>query len=208
MGKRRFSWMDAAKVALVMLLATALGYLFAFVSFPETNIVLVYLAAVLLIARYTHGPGYALAASVLATFAFNYFFTDPRFTFEVSDTSYLITFAIMTFTAIFTSTLTAQMKRSARQALARERDTQALYQLTNHLSDAQSMEAIGTAALGSIGQTFGCDAALLFLTEKGEAERSYLQYAAGSGNWLESTRFSGSVSDAGLQSWIEGLADP
>ena len=179
MGKRRFSWMDAAKVALVMLLATALGYLFAFVGFPETNIVLVYLAAVLLIARYTHGPGYALAASVLATFAFNYFFTEPRFTFEVSDTSYLITFAIMMFTAIFTSTLTAQMKRSARRALARERDTQALYQLTNHLSDAQSMEAIGTAALGSIGQTFGCDAALLFLTEKGEAERSYLQYAAG-----------------------------
>lgn len=179
MGKRRFSWMDAAKVALVMLLATALGYLFAFVSFPETNIVLVYLAAVLLIARYTHGPGYALAASVLATFAFNYFFTEPRFTFEVSDTSYLITFAIMMFTAIFTSTLTAQMKRSARQALARERDTQALYQLTNRLSAAQSMEAIGTAALGSIGQTFGCDAALLFLTEKGEAERSYLQYAAG-----------------------------
>lgn len=63
--------------------------------------------AVLLIARYTHGPGYALAASVLATFAFNYFFTEPRFTFGVSDTGYLITFAIMTFTAVFTSTLTA-----------------------------------------------------------------------------------------------------
>ncbi len=175
MSNRRFSRVDAAKVVLVMLLATALGILFASLGFPETNIVLVYLAAVLLIARYTHGPGYALAASVLATFAFNYFFTDPRFTFEVSDTSYLITFAIMTFTAIFTSTLTAQIKRSARQALARERDTQALYQLTNRLSDAQSMEKIGTAALGSIGQTFGCDAALLFLTEKGEAERSYLQ---------------------------------
>ena len=130
MGKRRFSWMDATKVALVMLLATALGYLFAFVSFPETNIVLVYLAAVLLIARYTHGPGYALAASVLATFAFNYFFTEPRFTFEVSDTSYLITFAIMTLTAVFTSTLTAQMKRSARQAMEREQDMQALRTLT------------------------------------------------------------------------------
>lgn len=179
MGKRHFSWVDTVKVVLVTLLATAAGYLFAWLGFPETNIVLIYLAAVLIIARYTHGPAYGLAASVVATFAFNYFFTEPRFTFAVSDTSYLITFAIMTFTAIFTSTLTAQMKRSARQALARERDTQALYQLTNHLSDAQSMEAIGTAALGSIGQTFGCDAALLFLTEKGEAERSYLQYAAG-----------------------------
>ena len=121
MGKRHFSWMDAAKVALVMLLATALGYLFAFVSFPETNIVLVYLAAVLLIARYTHGPGYALAASVLATFAFNYFFTEPRFTFEVSDTGYLITFAIMTFTAVFTSALTAGLRRKIEKNPARPR---------------------------------------------------------------------------------------
>ena len=142
MGNRRFSWMDTAKVVLVMLLATALGVLFAFLGFPETNIVLVYLAAVLIIARYTHGPAYGLAASVVATFAFNYVFTEPRFTFAVNDTSYLITFAIMTFTAIFTSTLTAQMKRSARQALARERDTQALYQLTNRLSDAQSMDCL------------------------------------------------------------------
>ena len=42
MGKRRFSWMDAAKVVLVMLLATAAGYLFAWLGFPETNIVLIY----------------------------------------------------------------------------------------------------------------------------------------------------------------------
>lgn len=190
-GNKAFYGLDAVKVVLVMLLATALGGLFAFWGFPETNIVLVYLAAVLLIARYTHGPGYGLAASVLATFAFNYIFTEPRFTFQVSDTSYLITFAIMTFTAVFTSALTAQMKRSARQALARERDTQALAQLTGHLSDAQSMEAIGTAALAGIGQTFGCHAALLFLTEKGEAERSYLQYTAGTsctGSWTRATR--------------------
>ena len=121
MGKRHFSWLDTAKVALVMLLATALGHLFALVGFPETNIVLVYLAAVLLIARYTHGPGYALVASVLATFAFNYFFTEPRFTFEVSDTGYLITFAIMTFTAVFTSALTAGLRRKIEKNPARPR---------------------------------------------------------------------------------------
>ena len=121
MGKRHFSWLDTAKVALVMLLATALGHLFALVGFPETNIVLVYLTAVLLIARYAHGPGYALVASVLATFAFNYFFTEPRFTFEVSDTGYLITFAIMTFTAVFTSALTAGLRRKIEKNPARPR---------------------------------------------------------------------------------------
>ena len=51
MSNRRFSRVDAAKVVLVMLPATALGILFASLGFPETNIVLVYLAAVLLIAR-------------------------------------------------------------------------------------------------------------------------------------------------------------
>ena len=60
-------------------------------------------------------------------------FSEPRFTFAVNDTSYLITFAIMTFTAVFTSTLTAQMKRSARQAMEREQDMQALRTLTADL---------------------------------------------------------------------------
>ena len=74
MGKRHFSWLDAAKVVRVTLLATAAGYLFAWLGFPEINIVLIYLAAVLIIARYSHSPAYGLAASVAATFAFNCFF--------------------------------------------------------------------------------------------------------------------------------------
>ena len=73
MKKNGSVFLDAAKAVLVTLLATAAGYLFAWLGFPETNIVLIYLAAVLIIARYTHGPAYGLAASVVATFAFNYF---------------------------------------------------------------------------------------------------------------------------------------
>ena len=55
---------------------------------PAAAVALV--AAVLLVARFTQGLYYGLAASVFATFAFNYFFTDPRFTFAVNDTNYLI----------------------------------------------------------------------------------------------------------------------
>ena len=57
MGNRRFSWMDTAKVVLVMLLATVLGVLFSFLGFPDTNIVLGYLAALLIRARNKPGPG-------------------------------------------------------------------------------------------------------------------------------------------------------
>lgn len=125
-------YQDAAAAALFLVLATAVGALFARAGFPETNVVLVYLAAVLLTARYTHGVAYGLAVSMAAIFAYNFFFTEPRYTLQVNDTSYIITFAIMMFTSIFTSALTSlhEGERAAREP-ERERDTQVLYQLTN-----------------------------------------------------------------------------
>ena len=54
MSKKRRHWLDMMKI--VTLLATAAGYLFAWLGFPETYISLICLAAVLLIARYTHSP--------------------------------------------------------------------------------------------------------------------------------------------------------
>ena len=41
MSKKRCGWLDMMKVVLVTLLATAAGYLFAWLGFPETNIVLI-----------------------------------------------------------------------------------------------------------------------------------------------------------------------
>lgn len=91
-GRKAIRWQDVMMIPLFLLAATGIGILFDAIGFPETNIVLVYVAAVLLVARFTHGLYYGLMASVIAIFAFNYFFTDPRFTFAVNDTSYLITF--------------------------------------------------------------------------------------------------------------------
>lgn len=57
---------------LLLSAATAIGWLFRFAEFPETNIVIVYLLSVLLIARMTRGFVYGISASFIATFAFNY----------------------------------------------------------------------------------------------------------------------------------------
>ena len=178
MGCKAIRWQDVLMIPLFLLAATGLGVLFDAIGFPETNIVLVYVAAVLLVARFTHALYYGLAASVIATFAFNYFFTEPRFTFAVSDTSYLITFAIMMFTSLITSALTARVKRSAREATERAQETQALYQLTNRLSDAQSLEDIGAVAVESVSRTFSCQAAFLAFV-RGVPEKTFLQYAPG-----------------------------
>ncbi|NLI21347.1 MAG: DUF4118 domain-containing protein [Clostridiales bacterium] len=60
-------------------IATGLGWGFRQLSFPETNIVVAYILSVLLVARFTNGYFYGIAGSVLATAAFNYFFTSPYY---------------------------------------------------------------------------------------------------------------------------------
>jgi two-component system, OmpR family, sensor histidine kinase KdpD len=57
-----------------------------------TNLVMLYLVAVVFSAVFL-GRGPSILASVVSVFAFDYFFVDPRFSFSVSDTQYLLTFA-------------------------------------------------------------------------------------------------------------------
>ncbi|MFQ8583282.1 MAG: DUF4118 domain-containing protein [Holdemania massiliensis] len=96
--------------------ATAGGLVFRQLGFPETNIVLLYLLAVLLTAWMTRGYGYGVVASLLATLIFNYF--SLRRTGRCrSMIELLITFIIMTATAFITSALTSkQIKRAQRPA--------------------------------------------------------------------------------------------
>ena len=108
--KLEFSPIDMAKLLAVICGATLLGLLFLKVGFPETNIVVVYIFAVLLVARFTKGYLYGILSSVVCLLCYNYFFTAPYHTLEVNDPSYMITFGVMLVTALMTSALTTKEK--------------------------------------------------------------------------------------------------
>lgn len=96
--------------------ATLGGKLFAALGVPETNIVVLYLFAVLLVARLTQGYQYGILASVTSLLCFNFYFTAPYHTFAVNDPSYLITFFVMLVTSLLTSAMTTKEKILTRQA--------------------------------------------------------------------------------------------
>ncbi|MDD2414372.1 MAG: ATP-binding protein [Eubacteriaceae bacterium] len=93
--------------------ATAMGWGFRAVGIPEANTVVIYIFAVVLISRFTRGYCFGIAASVLATCAFNFFFTVPYYSLSVDDLSYFITFFIMTLTAIIICTMNARIRQIA-----------------------------------------------------------------------------------------------
>ena len=159
--------------------ASGIGYLFTYVDFPDTNIVVIYLLAVHITTWLTSSFIFGIISSILATFAFNYYFTYPLFTFSVNDPNYIVTFITMTVTALVTSTLTSHAKRSASEAQRKEAETTAIYNLTNHLTEAEDMKSIEDTAISAISICFGCDAACLCFDENGFPDKTFFQQMSG-----------------------------
>lgn len=103
--------------------ASAVGYIFRWLGFPETNIVIVYLLAVLIFSCFSTSYVQGILASVLGTLAYNYFFTKPFFSLSVYDLNYLITFAVMTAIAFIASTMTLRVRKSTLEARKRAEES-------------------------------------------------------------------------------------
>lgn len=99
------------------------------------NLVMVYLlGTIFAAAQLGRGPG--VLFSFLGVASFDFFFVPPRFSFTVSDTQYLLTFAVMLATSLTISHLTASLRRQAHIATLRERRTGAMFAMTRELGAA------------------------------------------------------------------------
>ena len=174
--QRMIRHLYSALLSIVLIAAaTAVGTLFRAAGFPETNIVIIYMLAVLLCARFTTGFVYGLAVSVIATAAFNFFFTAPYHSLQVYDPDYLVTFAVMTTVSLLTSALTSRVKKSVLEIALREKETQALYVLTNRLSETESTEEIARVTVESIRDVFQTRAELIWFDDSGISETALMQ---------------------------------
>lgn len=130
------------------LLAVALVTVFGRLVEPfleRTNIVMVYLAAVVALSLWC-GRGPSILATVLGVAAFDICFVPPQGTFAVHDTQYLVTFAVMLVTGLTISELASRVRAQTEAARQRERNTSALYSLTRELTNLPTREAVAQAA--------------------------------------------------------------
>ncbi len=128
--------------------------------FELSNIVMVYLLGVVLVAaRYGFGP--SVLAAVLGVAAFDFFFVPPYFTFAVSDTQYVVTFAVMLVVGLVISKLAAGMRLQAHIASHRERRTAALYAMSRELTATRGQENLIAIAQRHVAEVFEAQAAVL-----------------------------------------------
>ncbi|MCC2626334.1 MAG: hypothetical protein K0R14_2207 [Burkholderiales bacterium] len=111
------------------------------------NVLLIYLFTILYINR---GRGYAssLLAAFLGTLSFDFFFVPPKFSFAVTDSTYIVTFFIMTgFTIFFNfkmGNFRYQLSRLSKQIRHNELFLQFSQKLAESMIESQVLEAVDT----------------------------------------------------------------
>jgi len=154
---QRYLWGLAVAAAATGISALVAPYI------SPTNLVVIYLLAVLLSAVYL-GRGPAIMVSILSVAAFDFFFVPPSLTLAVTDTEYLLTFLGLLIVGLVISHLTAQVREQAEAASRREAQTATLYELSRDLTVAAGLEAVTQTIIATISQTFSREIAV-FLPE-------------------------------------------
>ncbi|MDD1702057.1 MAG: DUF4118 domain-containing protein [Methanoregula sp.] len=152
---------------ILVVAVTVLGWLVhSYISLA--NLMMLYLLAVVVIA-FRRGLKPAIFTSVIGVLAFDFFFVPPFFTFRVSDTEYLITFAGMIAVSALISLLVVQARKHADAAQIREKETGTLYALSQDLAVATDTGAITAAVSQHITEIFQWESAFFMPRENGLA---------------------------------------
>ncbi|HEX7555842.1 MAG TPA: DUF4118 domain-containing protein, partial [Leptolinea sp.] len=148
----------AASITLVFLM-TILGFpLHSFLD--PTNLVMIYLVAVVISAVF-FGKGPAILASILSVLAFDFFFIDPRLSFSVADSQYLLTFVGLLTVGLIISNSASLLRDQVDVLRRREQQTQALNHLSRELTGAVSLEDVTEITLRNTREIFNRDTVIL-----------------------------------------------
>lgn len=148
--------------ALLMTAMTTWAAILADLAVHIPNLSLVFVLPVV-IAAVSFGWGPALAAAVVSVVCYNFFLIEPRFTFRVADPANGWALGLLLAVAAIVSTLAAQSRRRAIQALRHVEQAEVLQDLAKALSASPDRDAIALATVQALSRLFGATAAVILL---------------------------------------------
>ncbi|WP_186395579.1 sensor histidine kinase KdpD [Stappia sp. TSB10GB4] len=136
----KFEWRVYANSTLIVSVASVIGKLL-WPWIGVEPIALVFITAVVAVSvRYGLWP--SLYASMVSALAYNFFFTDPYYTFFISRPREIIAVVFFAIVAVIVSNVAAQAQAQAVAAKARARATEALFSFSRKLAGAGALEDV------------------------------------------------------------------
>jgi two-component system sensor histidine kinase KdpD len=164
-------WKDyLASFATVALITAATYPLQNLLSHMDT--VMLYLIGVMIVSAWL-GRLPSIFYAVLSVCSFNFFFIEPKFTLNVYDTSYWLTFLVMFCTSVVISTLAAKLRDQVLLSRRREHETQMFYGLTKELTATRTREDMSEALIRRLTETASVEVSIWYPDGKGFLNMAY-----------------------------------
>ena len=161
----------------VMVICTIVSTLIRHFGAHESNFVMVYLLGILLFSFLTGSYLYSLFASLFGVLFYNFFFTEPYYTFQAYSPDYPMTFLLMFFVGSFTSMLTIRIRRETLLAEERESRIKALYQIGKQLLGVKSSDHLAEVVAEVLALQFTADILVQFFDTAGNIRSKYIKGA-------------------------------
>jgi len=156
---------------LIVLTLIALG--FDRLGFTEANIITLYILGVLLISLCTKGYTFSVLSSLLSVLLFNFFFTEPKLTFQAFASGYPVTFVVMLVSAIITGTLVSKLKEHAKISAQTAFRTRVMFDTNQLLQKAKTEKETINIVAGQLMKMLERDV-IVYPVERGAVENGYL----------------------------------
>ncbi len=130
------------------------------------NLVMLYLAAVVVAALF-FGRGPAMLASLLSVLTFDFFLVEPRLSFTVADSQYLLTFLGLLMVGLVISNSAALLRDQVQALRSREAHLDALNSLSRELTRAINLEEMLQSVVTHVDNVFDRPVAILLPGKEG-----------------------------------------
>ncbi|MBF0341898.1 MAG: DUF4118 domain-containing protein [Magnetococcales bacterium] len=123
------------------------------------DLVMLYLLPIMAVA-FRFGQGPSLVTSALSVAAYDFFFVHPYFTFEVSDSQYILTFTILFMVGLVISALMTRIRNKELEARERELQTEVLYHLSRDVISTLHDDEVAGIVVRHAARLFGGEAGI------------------------------------------------
>lgn len=124
---------DLLFIVSVVLLSTLLAFGFEQLNLRRENILLIYIASIMLITVQTKSIRNGLFSTFILVFVFNFFFTEPKYTFIIDDVNYIITLVIFGIALLIIGSQTTTLQHQISLSKSSAKKIETLYDLSSKL---------------------------------------------------------------------------
>ncbi len=159
-------WLNYLFALVATVAATGLGLAIDAIGLPVANISVTYLLAVLVVAMKA-GLRSAILASVMSFLAFNFLFTEPRYTLAIRDLHNILTVVFFLIAAVIVSNLAARLRSQMQATRESARRTANLYDFGRKITAAATLDDVLWAVVHHVAATIHGKSLVLMPTDSG-----------------------------------------